>query len=80
MCSQYHQMWYGFSEEKMSDKPLTEKLCETWLHKENIDNLSHPNGYLCNFVLRNKMRKEGHPSGRILVYFHSELSKVRIGI
>ena len=61
-------------------KPLTENLCETWLRKESIDNLSHANGYLCNFVLKNKMRKEGHLSGRILVYFRSELSKVRIGI
>ena len=25
-------------------------LCETWLRRENINNLSHPKGNLCNFV------------------------------
>ena len=33
-------------------------LCETWLRRENINNLSHPNGYLCNFAFRNKKRKK----------------------
>ena len=50
-------------------------LCEAWLHKENINNLSHPNGYLCNFLFGNKRRKKSHPSGGTLVYFHSELKK-----
>lgn len=47
-------------------------LCETWLHKENINDLSHPNGYLRNFVFENKRRKKGRPSVGILVYFLSE--------
>ena len=56
-------------------------LCEAWQRRENINNLSHPNGYLCNFVFRNKRRKKGCRSGRwggrgVLVYFHSELNKV----
>ena len=38
-------------------------LCETWLRRENINKLKHPNGYLCNFVFRNKRRKKGRPSG-----------------
>ena len=33
------------------------------LRRENINNLRHPNGYLRNFVLRNKRRKKDHPSG-----------------
>ena len=37
-------------------------LCETWLRRENINNLRHPNEYLCNFVFRNKRRKKGRPS------------------
>ena len=72
------------SEEKISDEGFKREinkydilfLCETWLHKENINNLSYPNGYLCNFVFRNKRRKKGRPSGKNLVYFRSELNKV----
>ena len=43
----------GFLEEKMFDETYkweTNKydilfLCETWLHKRNINNINHPNGY-----------------------------------
>ena len=51
-------------------------LCETWLRRENITNLKHPNGYLCNFIFRNKRRKKGLPFGGVLVYFRNELNKV----
>ena len=51
-------------------------LCETWLRRENINNLRHPNEYLCNFVFRNKRRKKGRPSQGVLVYFCNELNKV----
>ena len=40
------------------------------------NNLRHPNGYLCNFVFRNKRRKKGRPFGGVLVYFRNELNKV----
>ena len=40
------------------------------------NNLRHPNGYLCNFVFRNKRRKKGRPSGGFLVYLRNELHKV----
>ena len=61
----------GLSEEKMSDEAFKGEinkydilfLCETWPLRENINNLSHPNEYLCNFVFRNKRRKNGYPSG-----------------
>ena len=61
----------GLSEEKMSDEAFKGEinkydilfLCETWLRRENINNLRHPNEYLCNFVFRNKRRKKGRPSG-----------------
>ena len=61
----------GLSEEKISDKVFKREinkydilfLCETWLRRENINNLRHPNEYLCNFVFRNKRRKKGRPSG-----------------
>ena len=49
---------------------------ETWLRIENINNLRHPNGYLCNFAFKNKRRKKGRPSGGVLVYFRNELNKV----
>ena len=56
----------GLSEEKISDEAFKVKinkydilfLCETWLHRENINNLRHPNGYLCNFVLEIKGEKK----------------------
>ena len=51
-------------------------LCETWPRRENINNLRHPNEYLCNFVFRNKRRKKGRPSQGVLVYFSNELNKV----
>ena len=41
-------------------------LCETWLRRENINNLRHPNGYLCKFVFSHKKRKKGRPSGGVL--------------
>ena len=61
----------GLSEEKMSDEAFKGEinkydilfLCETWLHRKNINNLMHLSGYLCNFVFRNKRRKKGRPSG-----------------
>ena len=46
-------------------------LCETCLRRLNINNLSHPNGFLCNFVFRNKRRKKVIHQGEVLVYFHS---------
>ena len=49
---------------------------ETWLCIENINNLRHPNGYLCNFAFKNKKRKKGRPSGGVLVYFRNEVNKV----
>ena len=79
----------GLSEEKMSDEVFKREinkydilfLCETWLHRENIINVSYPNGYLCNFVFRSKRRKKGRPSWGwgwvgVLVYFRSEFNKV----
>ena len=56
-------------------------MCETWLRRENINNLKHPNGYLCKFAFRYKRRKKGRPSwggGRwgVLVCFRNELNKV----
>ena len=64
----------GLSEEKISDKVFKREinkydilfLCETWLRRENINNLRHPNGYLCKFVFSHKKRKKGHPSGGVL--------------
>ena len=61
----------GLSEEKISDKVFKREinkydilfLCETWLRRENINNLRHPNGYLRYFAFRNKRRKKGRPSG-----------------
>ena len=44
--------------------------------KWNINQSSHPNGYLCNFVFRYKRRRKGRPSGWILACFRGELSKV----
>ena len=57
----------GLSEEKMSDEVFRKEinkydillLCETLLRWENIDNLSHPNGYLCNSIFRNNRRQKG---------------------
>ena len=51
-------------------------MCETCLRSENMYNLNHPNGYLRNFVFRNKRRKKGRLSGGILVYCRSALNKV----
>ena len=61
----------GILEEKMSDEVFKREidkydilfLCDTWLHRESINILSHPNGYLCNFALRNKRGKEDCPLG-----------------
>ena len=61
----------GLSEEKISDKVFKREinkydilfLCETWLRRENINNLRHPNEYLRYFAFRNKRRKKGRPSG-----------------
>ena len=39
-------------------------LCETWLRRENINNLRHPNRCLCNFVFGNKRRKKAVHLGR----------------
>ena len=72
------------TEEKLSDEAFKREideydilfLCETWLHKENINNLSHSDGYLCNFVFKNKRRKKGRPLGKILVYLRSEFNNV----
>ena len=72
------------TEEKLSDEAFKREideydilfLCETWLHKENINNLSHSDGYLCNFVFKNKRRKKGRPLGKILVYLRSEINNV----
>ena len=60
----------GLSEEKMSDEAFKGEinkydilfLCEACLRKENINNLRHPNGHLCNFVFRNKRREKDRPS------------------
>ena len=60
--------------EKMSDEAFEGEinkydilfLCETWLRRENINNLRHPNGYLCKFVFSHKKRKKGRPSGGVL--------------
>ena len=54
--------------EKMSDEAFKGEinkydilfLCETWLRRENINNLRHPNGYLCKFVLA--IKREKRPS------------------
>ena len=72
------------TEEKLSDEAFKREideydilfLCKTWLHKENINNLSHSDGYLCNFVFKNKRRKKGRPLGKILVYLRSEFNNV----
>ena len=56
----------SLSEEKISDKVFKGEinkydilfLCETWLRRENINNLRHPNGYLRYFAFRNKRRKK----------------------
>ena len=75
----------GLSEEKMSDEAFKGEinkydilfLCETWLRRENINNLRHPNGYLRYFAFRNKRRKKGRPSGEaVLVYIRNELNNV----
>ena len=58
----------GLSEEQMSDEAFKGEinkydilfLCETWLRRENINNLRHPNEYLHNI---NKRRKKGRSSG-----------------
>ena len=60
----------GLSEEKMSDEAFKVEinkynilfLCEAWLRKENINNLRHPNGHLCNFVVRHKWREKDRSS------------------
>ena len=61
----------GLSEEQMSDKVFKGEinkydiliLCETWLRRENINNLRYPNEYLHNIVFRNKRREKGRSSG-----------------
>ena len=69
----------------MSDEPFKGEinkynilfLCETWLPTENINNLRYSNGYLWNFVFRNKRRKRRLSIwGESLVYFRNELNKV----
>ena len=50
------------SEENVSDEAFKREiykhdillLYDTWLQKENINNLSHPNRYLCRFVVKIK--------------------------
>ena len=63
------------SEEKMPDEAIKGEinkydilfLCETWLRRENMNNLRHPNGY---------RSRKGRPSGGVLVYFRNKLNKV----
>ena len=38
-------------------------LCKTCLRRQNINNVSHPNGYLSNFAFRNKMTKKSRSAG-----------------
>ena len=57
----------GLLEENISDEALKRAIYkhgillsyDTWLKKENINDLSHQNGYLCKFALRNKTAKKG---------------------
>ena len=61
----------GLSEDMMPEEAFKREinkydilfLCKTWLRRENINNVSHPNDYLSNFIFRNKMRKNGRPAG-----------------
>ena len=66
--------------------PLSEKydkydillLCETWLRRENTNNLRHPNGYLYKFVSKIRGEKKAvHQEGAWvgIVYFRNELNK-----
>ena len=77
----------GLSEENMSDESFKWEinnkydillLCETWLRRENINNLRHPNGYLYKFVFKIKGEKKAvHEEGEWvgIVYFRNELNK-----
>ena len=51
----------GLSEEKMSDEAFKGET-NKYDSRESINNLNHPNGYLRNFVFKNKRRKKGRPS------------------
>ena len=71
----------GFLEEKMFDETYkweTNKydilfLCETWLHKRNINNINHPNG---TSFWEIKEKKERSPIKGVLMYFRSQLNKI----
>ena len=55
----------GLSEEKMSDEAFKGEINKyDRLRRENINNLNHPNRYLCNFVFRNKRTKKAAHHGR----------------
>ena len=71
----------GLSEEKASDVLLQNEirkydilfLGKKWQYKDNVDNSHHPLRSFYDFVYRKNFDKKGHPSGFILVYYHSEL-------
>ena len=71
------------SEENVTDEAFKRQiykhdillLYDTWLRKEIINNLSHPNGYLCRFVVKIKRLRKVVHQRRIPGYFHSKLNK-----